>query len=56
MTKELSDDIKNTLLSSIPLARLGKAEEIAHAVSFLASDGAAYITGETHSCERRCCL
>jgi 3-oxoacyl-[acyl-carrier protein] reductase len=46
MTKELSDDVKNNLLSSIPLSRLGKAEEIAHVVSFLASDGAAYITGE----------
>jgi len=46
MTKELGDDIKNNLLSSIPLSRLGKAEEVAHAVSFLASDGAAYITGE----------
>ncbi|MGZ5051886.1 MAG: 3-oxoacyl-ACP reductase FabG [Methylobacter sp.] len=46
MTKELSDDIKSNLLSSIPLARLGKSEEIAHAVSFLASEGAAYITGE----------
>lgn len=47
MTKELTDDIKNTLLASIPLSRLGEAEEIAHAVSFLASKGAAYITGET---------
>lgn len=47
MTKELSDDIKSTLLSSIPLSRLGAPEEIAHAVSFLASDGAGYITGET---------
>jgi 3-oxoacyl-[acyl-carrier protein] reductase len=47
MTKELSDEIKNTLLASIPLVRLGKPEEIAHAVSFLASNGAAYITGET---------
>jgi len=46
MTKELNDDIKSNLLSSIPLSRLGKAEEIAHAVSFLASEGAAYITGE----------
>lgn len=46
MTKELGDDIKNALLSSIPLSRLGKAEEVAHAVSFLASEGAAYITGE----------
>jgi len=47
MTRELSDDIKNTLLAGIPLARLGEAKEIAHTVSFLASEGAAYITGET---------
>jgi 3-oxoacyl-[acyl-carrier protein] reductase len=47
MTKELGDDIKNSLLASIPLERLGAPEEIAHAVSFLASPGAAYITGET---------
>ncbi len=47
MTKELSEDVKNNLLSSIPLGRLGQADEIAHAVSFLASEGAAYITGET---------
>jgi len=47
MTKELSDEIKNSLLASIPLARLGEAREIANAVSFLASDKAAYITGET---------
>ncbi|MCX7067827.1 MAG: 3-oxoacyl-ACP reductase FabG [Methylococcales bacterium] len=47
MTRELSDDIKNTLLAGIPLARLGAAKEIAHTVSFLASEGAAYITGET---------
>lgn len=47
MTKELNDDIKNTLLASIPLSRLGEAREVAHAVAFLASEGAAYITGET---------
>ena len=47
MTRELNDDIKNTLLSSIPLSRLGEAKEIAHAVAFLASAGASYITGET---------
>ncbi|MEI6333131.1 MAG: 3-oxoacyl-ACP reductase FabG [Methylococcaceae bacterium] len=47
MTRELSDDIKNALLASIPLSRLGEAKEIAHTVSFLASAGAAYITGET---------
>lgn len=47
MTKELSDDIKNALLGSIALGRLGRPEEIAHAVSFLASEHASYITGET---------
>ncbi|NOT12131.1 MAG: 3-oxoacyl-ACP reductase FabG [Methylococcaceae bacterium] len=47
MTKELGDDIKNSLLASIPLARLGEAKEIAHTVAFLVSEGAAYITGET---------
>ncbi len=47
MTRELNDDIKNNLLSSIPLSRLGAPEEIAHTVSFLVSEGAGYITGET---------
>ena len=47
MTRELSDEIKDNLLSSIPLNRLGKGKEIAHAVAFLASADAGYITGET---------
>nr|WP_233144731.1 3-oxoacyl-ACP reductase FabG [Methyloprofundus sedimenti] len=47
MTRELSDELKQALLAGIPLARLGDAKEIAHAVAFLASEGAAYITGET---------
>jgi 3-oxoacyl-[acyl-carrier protein] reductase len=47
MTRELNDDIKNALLSSIPLSRLGEAKEVAHTVAFLASAGAGYITGET---------
>ena len=47
MTKELADEHKNALLSSIAIGRLGDPKEIAHAVSFLASDGASYITGET---------
>lgn len=47
MTKELSDDHKAVLLSKIPLGRLGAADEVAAAVSFLASDGAAYISGST---------
>lgn len=47
MTKELNDEIRQSLLTAIPLGRLGEAAEIANAVSFLASAGAAYITGET---------
>ena len=40
----LGDEV---LLGAIPLARLGKPEEIASVVAFLASDAAAYVTGET---------
>lgn len=47
MTRELSAEHREALLQSIPLGRLGAADEIAHAVAFLCSAGAAYITGET---------
>jgi 3-oxoacyl-[acyl-carrier protein] reductase len=47
MTRELSGDLKTALLEKIPLQRLGRAEEIGAAVAFLASDQAAYITGQT---------
>ncbi len=47
MTKALPDAQKEALLSAIPLNRLGNPEEIASAVAFLASPGAAYISGET---------
>lgn len=47
MTRELSDEQRRALLSGIPLGRLGEAAEIASAVVFLVSPGAAYITGET---------
>ena len=49
MTRALSDEQRDALLTQIPLGRLGGAEEIAAAVAFLASPGAAYITGETIS-------
>ena len=47
MTRELSEEQTNLLLSKIPLARYGQPEEIAAVVAFLASDQAGYITGET---------
>jgi 3-oxoacyl-[acyl-carrier protein] reductase len=47
MTRVLPDAQKEALLNQIPLNRLGKAEEIAAAVAFLASPGAGYITGFT---------
>ena len=47
MTAELSDDRKQEILNSISIARLGKPDDIAGAVCFLASDKASYITGQT---------
>jgi len=45
MTDVLPEDVKARLLESIPLGRLGQAEDVAQAALFLASPGAAYITG-----------
>jgi 3-oxoacyl-[acyl-carrier protein] reductase len=45
MTKALSDAQTSALMAQIPAGRLGHASEVAHAVAFLASPQAAYITG-----------
>jgi 3-oxoacyl-[acyl-carrier protein] reductase len=46
MTSALSDELKTNMLAAIPLKRFGKPEDVAGAVRFLASDEAAYITGQ----------
>ncbi|TAN48466.1 MAG: 3-oxoacyl-ACP reductase FabG [Betaproteobacteria bacterium] len=45
MTRALADEQRNALLAQIPLGRLGRAEEIAAAVAYLASPAAGYVTG-----------
>ena len=49
MTDVLPEDVKENLLASIPLKRMGQTKDIAETVAFLASDKAAYITGQTIS-------
>jgi 3-oxoacyl-[acyl-carrier protein] reductase len=45
MTAELSGELKESALKTIPLGRVGTAEEVANCVAFLASEEAGYITG-----------
>ncbi|WP_341282446.1 3-oxoacyl-[acyl-carrier-protein] reductase [Paenibacillus sp. FSL H8-0537] len=47
MTDKLPEEMKESLVAQIPLARLGSSEDIAAAVRFLASDAAGYMTGQT---------
>ena len=46
MTKDLPDDVMQTLIDTIPLRRMGTTEDVASLVSFLASENADYITGQ----------
>jgi 3-oxoacyl-[acyl-carrier protein] reductase len=43
---DVPDEIRNAYLASVPAGRMGTPGDIAHAVSFLASDGAGFITGQ----------
>ncbi len=46
MTAVLPEEAKSSMAASIPLGRMGRPEDVAEAVAFLAGDGAAYITGQ----------
>jgi 3-oxoacyl-[acyl-carrier protein] reductase len=46
LTNDLADELKQAILKATPLGRMGEPEEVAYAVAFLASDEAAYITGQ----------
>lgn len=46
MTNALNEDVQKDFMSKIPLGRFGTVDEIANAVTFLASDKAAYVTGQ----------
>ncbi|WP_292995866.1 3-oxoacyl-ACP reductase FabG [Nitrosomonas sp.] len=47
MTRALADELQQNLIQHVPLGRLGRPEEVASAVAFLASSAAGYITGTT---------
>jgi 3-oxoacyl-[acyl-carrier protein] reductase len=47
MTADLPETTIQKLTENIPLGRMGKPEDVASAVAFLASDKAGYITGQT---------
>jgi 3-oxoacyl-[acyl-carrier protein] reductase len=49
MTGILSEDVKKTILESIPLGRIAEPEEVAYAVAYLLSDESRYVTGQTLS-------
>ena len=49
MTEQLSDKVKETAVSHIPMGRFGKPEEVANVVAFLADEGSNYITGQVFS-------
>lgn len=49
MTDKLSDEVKQKIKSEIPLGELGKADDVANLVSFLAGEASRYITGQVIS-------
>ena len=53
MTGAMSNAVKEKVVENIPFKEMGKPEDIAETVAFLAGDGARYITGQSTLCRRR---
>jgi 3-oxoacyl-[acyl-carrier protein] reductase len=51
MTADLTDSVRDDLMKSIPLQRLGTPEDVARTVAFLLSEEASYITGQVLNCD-----
>ena len=47
MTDQINEEVKKSLMSRIPMNKLGSGEDVSNSVAFLASDATSYITGET---------
>ncbi len=56
MTDKLSDKVKETVLSSIPMKKMGSPSDVANMTVFLASDNASYITGEVIKIDGGLCM
>ena len=56
MSAQWSSEKRRSVIESIPLKRMGKPDEVAHAVLFLVSDEAAFITGETINVNGGCLM
>ena len=56
MTGQLKDEVKAQIASTIPMGTLGDPMQVAHAAAFLASDEAAYITGQVLHVDGGMCM
>lgn len=56
MTAALPEKVRESAAAAIPMKRMGRAENVAHAAAFLASDGAEYITGEVIRVDGGLCM